>query len=108
MRSNSIIRRHKTHPERLRIVAEYEPGQKTQEEVATQHGIGLSTLRRWLRRQRGDKRPAGPPLLELPNLLGRPSAGRYRLHFPRELMLEVEPGFDPEEVRLLARLLHRL
>jgi transcriptional regulator with XRE-family HTH domain len=105
----SSVRPHKSLTERARILASYERSGLTQQEVAAQHGIALSTLQRWLQQSRAGRPTGGPDLLELPNLFGASGAGSpYRLRFPRGVILEVAPGFQPGEVRALAQLLQSL
>jgi transposase-like protein len=109
MRIQSSVRHHKSLSARARILAGYERSGRTQREVAAQHGIALSTLQRWLRQSRAGQSRDGTRLVEVPNLLGASGAsGRYRLHFPRGVILEVASGFQPGEVRSLAELLQSL
>ena len=44
------VRRHKTSEQRQQLLARYHQSQLTQRQFATRHGIGLSTLSKWLRR----------------------------------------------------------
>ena len=45
-------RRRWTRKERQRLLARFHESQFTQSEFATQHGVGLSTLSKWLRLER--------------------------------------------------------
>jgi transposase-like protein len=45
-------RRRWTHKQRQRLLARFHKSQLTQNEFATQHGVGLSTLSKWLRLER--------------------------------------------------------
>jgi hypothetical protein len=45
-------RRRWTSKQRQRLLARFHQSQLTQREFATQHGIGMSTLSKWLRLQR--------------------------------------------------------
>jgi transposase-like protein len=44
-------RRRWTSKQRQQLVAQYRQSQLTQRQFATRHGIGLSTLSKWLRRK---------------------------------------------------------
>jgi transposase-like protein len=62
-------RRRRTHKQRQRLLAKFHQSQSTQHEFATQHGVGLSTLSKWLRWER-DAVPANMAFQEvrLPSL----------------------------------------
>jgi uncharacterized protein YcbK (DUF882 family) len=65
-------RRRRTRKERQRFLAKFHQSQLTQSEFATQHGVGLSTLSKWLRLER-DAVPAKVKFQEvrLPSLVSR-------------------------------------
>jgi transposase-like protein len=65
-------RRRWTHKQRQRLLARFHKSQLTQNEFATQHGVGLSTLSKWLRLER-DAVPAKVKFQEvrLPNPASR-------------------------------------
>ena len=46
---SGLVRRRKTPAERQRLVARFRESQMTQREFAARHGMGLSTLGKWLR-----------------------------------------------------------
>jgi transposase-like protein len=46
------VRRRRTHKQQQRLLAKFQQSQFTQSEFATQHGVGLSTLSKWLRLER--------------------------------------------------------
>jgi transposase-like protein len=48
----SSSRRRWTRKQRQRLLAKFRESQLTQSEFATQHGVGLSTLSKWLRLER--------------------------------------------------------
>jgi len=50
-------RRRWTAAQRQRLLARYHRSQLSQAEFATRHGIGYSTLARWLSEARADDRP---------------------------------------------------
>jgi len=43
------VRRRKTSAERQKLLAHFHQSQMTQRDFATRHGVGLSTLSKWLR-----------------------------------------------------------
>ncbi len=98
-----------TAAQRAEVVAAYQRGGQTQPAVAAQHGIGLSTLERWLRQSREGPAPRRAALVEVPNLMGaRPKVASYCLRFPGGLVLELSAGFDLGEVGRLAELVRSL
>ena len=46
---SGLVRRRKTLAERQRLVARFHESQMTQRDFAVRHGVGLSTLSKWLR-----------------------------------------------------------
>ena len=54
-------RRRLTKPQRQRLLARFHRSPLTQAEFAAQHGIGLSTLGKWLRETR-QARPSSAPV----------------------------------------------
>jgi transposase-like protein len=46
---SSSVRRRLTHQQRQRLLARFHKGQLTQRDFASRHGVGLSTLSKWLR-----------------------------------------------------------
>ncbi len=52
-------RRRKTTQQRQRLVTRFHQGQLTQRQFAARHGIGLSTLSKWLRRE---SKQSSPPV----------------------------------------------
>jgi len=46
---NGLVRRRLTPQQRKRLLVRFDKGQLTQRDFATRHGIGLSTLSKWLR-----------------------------------------------------------
>ena len=63
-----LVRRRRTPKQRQRVVARFHRSQLTQRDFAARHGIGLSTLNKWLRLER-DAVPARVKFQEvrLPN-----------------------------------------
>ena len=66
-------RRRWTHKQRQRLLAKFHQSQLTQQEFVTQHGVGLSTLSKWLRLER-DAVPAKVAFQEV----RLPSPGEHR------------------------------
>ena len=46
---NGMVRRRRTSKQRQRLLARFHESQLTQRDFAARHGIGLSTLGKWLR-----------------------------------------------------------
>lgn len=108
MKSRS--RQYRTAAHKAEVVAAYHRSGLSQRDFAQQHGIAPSNIQRWARQHGSDAPPrTSAALVEVPNVLAsRPSAGAYRVHFPRGLHLELSRGFDVEEVRTLAQMLQNL
>ena len=58
-RVDLIPRRRVTPQQRQRLLARYHQGQLSQREFAARHGLGLSTLVKWLQHERA---PGQPPV----------------------------------------------
>jgi transcriptional regulator with XRE-family HTH domain len=111
MEIQTSVRPHKSPRQRSDIVAAYRRSQLTQREFAARHGIALSTLQRWLHSGTAAVASPAPALIELPNLYAPKPASLgagYRLLSPGGVILEVNRGFDADEVRVLAHLLREL
>ncbi|WP_442954864.1 IS66 family insertion sequence element accessory protein TnpA [Pelomicrobium sp.] len=109
MRSSSRVRPHKSPAQRAEILAAYRQTALSSHAFARQHGVAPSTLFRWLREASAPRPPRGAALIEVPNLLAPPPAAlAYRLCFANGVSVEVASGFEPEEVRTLARLIRSL
>lgn len=109
IKKNRSARQNFTSEQRERIIQDYRRGQLSQKVFAAQAGIGLTTLQSWLRKAAGARAAAGPKFLAVPNLLGAtPARSTYRLHLASGLQLEVSPGFSPEELTTLLRVVREL
>ena len=109
MGNESRKRTRRTAAEKDEILAAYDAGRLTGREVATEHGIAVSTLYRWRRQGTTGRRTGRGQLIEIPNLMpARPAVATYRVLFGRGVVLEVAPGFAREEVRCLAQLIQSL
>jgi hypothetical protein len=110
MQTKSGLRRYRTRAEKAKIVAAYKRSGLSQRDFAQQQRIAPSNIQRWVPQfPVSGKAAASVGLVELPNLLGnRSGSGTYKLHFPKGLLLEVAPGFEVGEVRVLAQLLQGL
>jgi len=66
------VRRRKTTQQRHRLVTRFHHSQLTQRQFATRHGIGLSTLSKWLRHE---SKQSSPPVkfqeVALPSVTSR-------------------------------------
>jgi transposase-like protein len=65
---NGLIRRRWTSEQRQQLLTRFNQSQLTQRQLAARHGIGLSTLGKWLR---GESKANSPPVkfqeIVLPN-----------------------------------------
>ncbi len=105
----SRVRKGLTEAQRKRILNEYRGSQLCQREFATRAGIGLSTLQLWLRKAAASPPVSGAGFVEVPNPLAQAfSAAAYRLRLTGGIDLEVAPGFRPEELTSLLRVLRQL
>jgi transposase-like protein len=57
-KSNSVRRHRLTPPQRQRLLAHYHRGQLGQREFAARHGVGHSTLGKWLQQERITGQPS--------------------------------------------------
>jgi transposase-like protein len=57
--NSSSVRRRLTPQQRQRLLARFHKGHLTQRDFASRHGVGLSTLSKWLR---GEDKRAMPPV----------------------------------------------
>ncbi|HEY5893731.1 MAG TPA: hypothetical protein VIT91_10915 [Chthoniobacterales bacterium] len=104
-----------------RLLGEYRASGLTQHQFALAHGVGLSTLTRWLRRQRRravarlEREPVGVDLVEVTlagsrapdNNASSCSGYDYALELPGVGQLHVRRGFDGGEIEHLIGLLRR-
>ena len=109
MQITSPARKHRSPTEKASILAAYDASKLSQAGFAARRGLVLSTLARWLRERREGQEDRPPEFVEVPRIVSPPPrAASYRLHFPRGVVLEVEPGFQPVELRALAELIRDL
>ena len=96
-------RRRWTRKQRQGMLGRFHESQLTQSEFATQHGVGLSTLSKWLRLER-DAVPAKVAFQEV----RLPSPGEYRpieVISPQGLIVRLQNSSD---VQMLPELLRAL
>jgi transposase-like protein len=92
-------------PEQIHeILKAYRASGQTRHRFAQEHGVGLSTLGKWLRKQ--SPRAKRARLVEVPHPI-RSSGGMARLRLATGLVLELEHGCDVEAMARLAQLLHQ-
>jgi len=99
-------RRHRSRAEAAQLVAEYEAGEINRVEFCQKHGLGLSTLARYLRRQQ-EQRESDPGRWVAVELAGGRPAGASGLAvvLAGGRRIEVGRGFD---AKTLAQLVHLL
>ena len=102
-------RQHFTPAQRAQILQDYHRAQLSQKEFAAQAGIGVTTLQAWLRKAAVAIPEPRVKFLPVPNLLpAAPARATYRLHLTGGMQLEVVPGFCPEELTTLLRVVREL
>jgi transposase-like protein len=96
-------RRRWTAKQRQRLLAEFHQSQLTQSEFASQHGVGLSTLSKWLRLEREAPSPKVKfQEVRLPNPASR---WPVELVSPQGWIVRLQNGSD---VQMLPSLLRAL
>jgi transposase-like protein len=96
-------RRRWTRKQRQGLLARFHESQFTQSEFATQHGVGLSTLSKWLRLER-DAVPAKVAFQEV----RLPSPGQHRPIEVISLQGWIVRLQNSSDVQMLPELLHAL
>jgi len=105
MQTSLHSRKRATPAQREKILQDYHASRLTQKEFAAQAGVGVWTLRAWLR-QAALPRGGAAAFVALPNLLAAPPAPpAYRLQWANGLTLEVRAGFQAGELAALLQLL---
>ena len=94
-----------TAAEREELLKAYRRSDSSQREFCARHGLGLSTLGFWLRKEKRH-RSSEAGFVEIPNLATAASApALYRVHLRNGVSLELSPGFRSVEVEALIGLL---
>ena len=91
-------RRRFSAEEKARIVGQYKESGLTRVEFCRREGVSLFNLQRWLGRQNR----AGEARFVEVETRAIAERGRYRFGFEGGAWLEVQGGFDEQEVRVLA------
>lgn len=101
--SKSGSRRRRTTKQRRRLLARYHKSQSTVKEFAAQHGVGMSTLSKWLRLER-EGVPAKVKFqeIQLPNSVSRCPV---EVVSPQGWIVRLQNGSD---VQMLPQLLQAL
>ena len=96
-------RRRFTSKQRRRLLARFHKSQLTQSEFAAQHGVGLSTLSKWLRLER----EAGPAKVKFQEVRLPSPASRWPVEVvsPQGWIVRLQNGSD---VQMLPSLLQAL
>ncbi len=108
MEQKAVVRYQKTPQQRTEIVAAFKQSGMSLGQYADEHHLTRTTLLRWVADADRVSGTHTPELIEVPNLLAGPGATltkAHRLHFPRGLVLEIQPGFDLSELRSLIQLI---
>jgi hypothetical protein len=101
-KSDSVRRRH-TPEQRQRLVARFHKSQMTQRDFASRHGIGMSTLSKWLRVEVKSK----PPRVKFREVVMPHGPLRYAVEVvsPQGWVVRLQSGSD---VKALPELLRAL
>jgi transposase-like protein len=100
-----------TEPERQAIIAEYRTGALSQAAIASKYGISKSTIQNWLRSHR-EKEAISQKLVPV-RLKGFQASSEsnglapthYEVILKTNRKLRMASGFNPEDVRLLLKVL---
>ena len=109
MEDQKPFRRRFTKAEKAALVAAFVGSGLSQEQFAFREGIAPSKIARWVQQSQVASQDQGRSrLLEVPNMLAGSPASLYRLRWPQGMVLELNRGFEREEVRALVQLLQSL
>ena len=100
---NGSGRRRWTSKQRQRFLARFHQSQLTQHEFATQHGVGLSTLSKWLRLER-DAVPAKVKFQEV-RLPSPATRWPIEVVSPQGWIVRLQNGSDVQQLPELLRAL---
>ena len=103
MDTSKTGRRRWTSKQRQRLLAHFHQGQLTQSEFASQHGIGLSTLSKWLRLER----EAVPAKVKFQEVRLPSPASRWPIELvsPQGWIVRLQNGSDVQQLPSLLRAL---
>lgn len=106
-------RRFLSYEQKLELIAAFKSGELTQREFVVKHGIGLSTLGNWLRREQ--KAPHGTDRARLMEVeVQLPRGDRledsfcYCVDVAQGSSLRIRSGFDAAEVQQLLQVIQKL
>jgi transposase-like protein len=103
MDSSKTGRRRRTPKQRQRLVARFHRSRLTQRDFATRHGVGLSTLSKWLRLER-DAVPAKVKFQEV-RLLNPTTRWPIEVVSPQGWIVRLQNGSELETLPQLLRAL---
>ncbi len=104
-------RRRHSKAERERILAQYTSSGLSQVRFAESNRISISTFQNWLRKSRdsqADSNPEGLIPVRLVPGLGptKPTSSElFEIELANGSVIRISPGFDPDEVRVLVKIL---
>jgi transposase-like protein len=100
---SSLVRRRLTSAQRQQLLGRYHGSKLTLKQFATRHGVGLSTLSKWLRLER-DTVPAKVKFQEV-RLPTRASRWPVELVSPQGWIVRLQNGSDVKSLPELLRAL---
>jgi transposase-like protein len=97
------VRRRRTPEQRQRLLARFHKSQMTQRDFAARHGIGMSTLSKWLRVEFKPK----PPRVKFQEVVLPNASLRYAVEVvsPQGWMIRMQNGSEIESLPQLLRAL---
>jgi transposase-like protein len=100
---SSSVRRRLTSQQRQRLLARFHKGQLTQRDFAARHGVGLSTLSKWLRSE--DKTALAPMKFQEVTLPHTPLRYAVELVSPQGWTVRLQNASDIESLPQLLQAL---
>ena len=102
-------RRRYSKEDREKILLEYASSDQSQAGFAASKGISVTTFQNWLRKSRQTKATskAGDliPVRLVPGQTSSEACGLIEIELPTGLLIRLSPGFDPDEIRTLVKIL---
>ena len=98
-----VVRRRFTPQQRERLLARFHQSQQTVKQFATRHGVGLSTLSKWLQ----DERRVGKPAVSFQEVVLPTSATKWAVEVvsPKGWTVRLQ---DSSAIRTLPKVLRAL
>jgi len=101
--SKDVVRHRFTPQQRQRVLARFHQSQLTRKEFAARHGVGFSTLSKWLQ----DERPTGDPAVSFQEMVVPSTATKWAVEVtsPKGWTIRLN---DSSAIRSLPKVLRAL